>query len=169
MPAVTEQRNEVPDPAPALDVETVGRLVQEQHVRVAEQRTRQVESSLLTAGELSDAGGPLVQQVQLVQHLVDRASPGGQARLQSQGLGDGEVPGEAARLQQDARTTAYCGPVTPRIQPQDADLALVGSGEAFEQLDGRGLARSVGAEEGGDGAGWYVEVDATDGAEGVLA
>ncbi len=52
-----------------LDVEVVGRLVEEQHVGLVEQQPQQLEASPLAAGQVPEAGGePVAGEAEALQH-----------------------------------------------------------------------------------------------------
>ena len=165
-PRSRRRGHDVPDPAPALDVEPVGRLVEEQHVRVTQQRARDVEPALLPAGELPDPGGALAEEVQLVEHLVDaaRSDWSGWPAASSSRLTvrSPENPLACRRtpvLRRTASRSRHGSRPRIRISPPSA------GGQALEELDRGGLAGAVGAEESGDGAAAYVEVDPAHGLE----
>ena len=54
---------------------------------------------------------------------------------------------DAAVLEHQPDSGSKSPPVSPGVQPEDPDIAVVGLPIALEQLDGRGLARSVGPEQ----------------------
>ena len=63
---------EVLEPAPALDVEVVGRLVEEQEVRLLEEEPRQPHARALAAGHLADQDPELVvREAEAMERLVD--------------------------------------------------------------------------------------------------
>ena len=55
------------------------------------------------------------------------------------------------------------------VEAQDADPTGRGAAVALEGLDGRGLAGSVGPEQGEDLAGGHAEIQAVDGGELPMA
>ena len=134
-----------------LDVEVVGRLVQDEDVRVRQAQARERDAGLLAAGQeghllqarrARDAEGAQVAAVLLV--LLARVvlrHEGDGAGVHVQGVD--VVLGEEADAQ--ARVLGY--------QP-DRGLEL-----ADEELEDRGFARAVGADDADAGVELDVEVD----------
>jgi hypothetical protein len=75
--AVGEAAQQAPHPADAGGVQAVGRLVQDQHLGVPQQRVRDAESLAHAQGVVADAPpGLLGGEADQAEHLVD---PGGAA------------------------------------------------------------------------------------------
>jgi hypothetical protein len=55
------------------------------------------------------------------------------------------------------------GALRPDVEPRHGGFSLVGIGQGGEDADRGGLARTVGPEDRGDGAGGDLEVDAVEG------
>ena len=71
-PALGSQRaEEVPKPADALRIEAVGRLVENEHLRVAEQRGSESEALPHPERVALDAPPPGLRQLDEGEHLVD--------------------------------------------------------------------------------------------------
>ena len=161
--AVGEAAQQAAHPAHALGIEAVGGLVEDQDLRVAEQRVGEPEALAHAERVLADApaGRRLVEADEL-QQLVDAP------RRHAHGLGgDGErlaaaAPGVLGRgVEQDADAPAGVWQVA--VAPaEDPGLAAVGLGEADEHPHRRGLAGAVGAEEARDGARLAAEGDVGD-------
>lgn len=66
---------------------------------------------------------------------------------------------DPAGLEHHADARAQLTRLAHRVETQDGDRARVGLAVALAGLDGGGLAGSVGAEDGGDGARADVEVE----------
>ena len=82
---------------------------------------------------------------------------------EAHGLVDGELLGELRLLQRDAHALAQLALVVAPVHAQDLDDAGVGRGESFQDLDGRGLAGAIRAEEAEAFAALDDEVEAVDG------
>ena len=165
-PGVAQAPDQPPHIPSALGVEAGGGLIEEDELRLAHQGARQVEATSLSTGEPPD-GRPLpVGEVEHRERVGDRPGTGHCRRPHPQGLGDGEVTGEAAELEEDAGTTAYFGTVPDRIEAEHPDLTRRRLPQTLDDLQGRGLAGAVGAEQGGDRATSDVEVEAADRFEG---
>jgi hypothetical protein len=80
----------------------------------------------------------------------------------SRGRGYRQVAVHAAALQDDARALAQGARPRGRVVAEDGDDPARAAAVALEDLDGRRLARAVGAEEAEDLAPGDVEVDAAD-------
>jgi hypothetical protein len=167
-PGVAQALDQPPDIPSALGVEAGSGLIEKDELRLAHQRARQVEATSLSTGESPD-GCPLpVGEVEHRKRVGDRPGTGDCGRPHSQRLGDGEVTGEAAELEQRAGTTAYFGTVPDRIEAEHPDLTRRRRPQTLDDLQGRGLAGAVRAEKGGDRPASDVEVEATDRFEGRL-
>ncbi len=152
-----EHLHQVADPVDALRVETVDRLVEQQHLGVAEQRRRDPEP--LPHTERETAGTPLgdVPQPHDAQHLVH---PG---RRDAGQLGQGEqvVAGGAAAVhalgvQQRAHQARGVREAAVGVAV-DRDVARGGAVQTEDHAHGRGLPRPVGSEEAGDGTRPHLE------------
>src|SRR5207249_2171942 len=145
-----------------LGVEAVGGLVEDEEIRVLEQRRGDAQA-LLHAGRVGAelAAGPGAE-LDDVQHLVDALL------LHARHVGDhpqvlaaGEVGVEAGRLDERAdpgQSLGIAGSVTgdgcrSRGRPDEAD----------EHAQGRGLPRPVGAEEAVDLATSHAHINGVDG------
>src|SRR5690606_35372666 len=73
-----------------------------------------------------------------------------------------------ALLQHDPHARHQRVPVAPGVQPQHRDLAAVGAAESLQALDGRGLARPVGAEQREDADAGHCEGQPVDDGRAVV-
>jgi hypothetical protein len=166
---VREVAEEPAQPLDALGVQAVGRLVEDQHPRVAQQRRRQPQP--LAHAQRVAAGLPAAGRAEadLLQHLVGAAQrePGGAAV-------DAQVVAAAAgrverRLQHRAHPAQWIGQVgvPDAVERGGADVRR---DEAERHPQGGGLPRAVGPEEAGHLPGLDGEaqvVDRTHRAEGL--
>ena len=154
---------ELADPADAVGVEPVDRLVEHQHAGVAQQRGGDAETLAHAEGELA---GPLPGhrgEADQAEHLVDppprdvvrlgqhpQVGVGGPARMDGLGLEEGshfaQRPGQAV--------------VGAAV---DGDRPGVGSVQPHDHPHGRRLACPVRSEEAGDLTGLDVEAQPVDG------
>ena len=138
-------------------IDGAGRLVQNQHRRVLEHRTRDRQQLLLPGGDARCLGKDGVKAVrQRVDELVEAAGPADRFQLF---LGDAlhvvdEVFADRALeepcvLQHHAEEPVdILAPQLARRDAVDADAAAVHLEEAHEQIDHRGLARAGRADDG---------------------
>ena len=152
-------------PPDALGVEAVGRLVEDEHLRVAEHGGGEAEALAhahrVAAGAL--AGGR--RDADQLEHLVDAlgADPGGVGE-DAQVVAAGAARVEVGRLQRGADDRHRLRDVVVAVAADGRGAA--GRADQAEQHAQRGrLARAVGAEEAGDAAGLDGEGQAVDGGE----
>ena len=158
-----EVHEHVADPADALGVEPVGRLVEDHGVRVAEQHAGQAEPLAHAERVALDLAPGDLGQADQVEALVDarrgdpvrRRQP---AQVVATAAARVHVAGVEQRpdLEQRARGSTRSGAVERR-------RAALGPVEADHAAHRRALARPVGAEEPGDPAGVDVEAEVVDG------
>jgi hypothetical protein len=163
-----ERANGRPRAPAGARVEAGGGLVEEQHLGVADQAEREVEAPLLPARERAHARVALVGELDQLQQLVHGARALVPAAVHLEHLGHGELGLEPAGLQHDAEAVAQRALAAGGVGAEHAHRAGVGQAVALEDLDRRGLARAVGAEEAEHLAGGDVEADAADGLRAVV-
>ncbi|MFN8167611.1 MAG: hypothetical protein U0S36_02375 [Candidatus Nanopelagicales bacterium] len=154
---------EVAQPLDRLRVEAVGRLVEEQHLRLGEDRAGEAEALAHAEGE---AGGPLAGHAvepDETDHLVDARRR--HLRLRRQ---QAQVVARAARRVEELRVEVGAdgaGDVLPvgerAAVPQRRAVAAV---EAEHEPHGRRLAGAVGPEEARHESGLQRERELVDGA-----
>ena len=146
-------------PLDALGVQAVDGLVEQEHTGVAQQGRRDAQALAHAQGEALDALLGHRGQAGDVQDLVDPL--GGDA------VGGGQLAqvaaGAARAVQalgvQQGTDLAQGGRQLPVGAPVDRDLAAGGLVQAHNHAHRGGLARPVGAQEAGDGAGLDGEGD----------
>jgi len=143
--AVPEGAEEIPGPGPGFRIQAGGGFVEEDHPRIVEQGAGEVEASLLTTGERTDADAGAVTEVHLPEDLVDGPRSRAGARPHAHRLCDGEFPGQSAGLEHDAQFGADQVTVLLRVVAEDGDGATGGGDGTFDGLQGGGLAGPVGA------------------------
>ena len=149
-----------PDLAASGRVEALGELVEDHQPRPVEQRQHQEQPLPLAAAQAGERGPAPVRQPELLQQPVAVASPG--AGEQVDGLGDPEPVGQPGVLQLAADLRAQPVGVADRVEPEHPDVTRVLAPQALEELDRRGLAGAVGADQAEDLAVMDVEVEVVD-------
>ena len=91
------------------------------------------------------------------------------AAIEVQGFAGGDLVEEARALELHADAGADLPAVVAPVQAEELDDPSVGGGEALDDLQGRGLARTVGTQQAEDLAQGHVEVQVVHGQDlGVL-
>ena len=143
--ALGRQRlHQIADPEDALGVETVDRLVEEQHLRVAEQRGGDAEA--LPHAEREALGAPLgdVLQTDDAQHLVHPAGRDARTAGPAHSRWLRALPPAVHRLGVQQRAhLARCVRQLPVGVAADRHVARGGPVQAEDHPHGRGLARPV--------------------------
>ena len=160
-----EPLDEVPQRAPALRIEAGRRLVEEDQLRIVDERQRDRQPLALAAATAPWSGA-----------LLRSSSPSCVDELARSGSALGVEAAEERRsarstvrfgiqrrgLELDADALLELGAVARRVDAEDVALPAVGPIEALEDLDRRRLARAVGAEQAEDLAARDLEADAVD-------
>ena len=158
------KRAEVLDRRPAatarFGVEAGCRLVEEDQVRVTREGECQVQTAALPAGQAPDLRVLVLGQLDDLEQLRETSRLPVVGAPAVDQLRHPCLTGEAALLQDDADPLAEPGRLCLRVHAEDADRAAGALPEAFEYLDGGGLARAVRAEEAEDLACRDLEVNA---------
>src|SRR6185437_7438946 len=144
-------------------------LVEEDQLGIADQRERHVEPPALPARELRRERLGLLLQADERDRLVDVARLAVVAGVELQALAHGEARLGVRLLQDGADAVPPRGVAGRGVDAEHAHLAGRPRTEALEDLDGRGLARAVGPEEGEDLAALDLEVDPRDGVDLAVA
>src|SRR5829696_611175 len=156
---LAEVGDHVPEPAARRRVKAGRRLVEEEQLGIADQGKGDVETPLLPAGELRAPRVRLLAQADQVHRLVDVPRRGVVAGVLLDRLARGELRDQAGLLQDEADAVSPT-PIRPLwVDPQHAHLARIPGPIALEDLDRRGLARAIRAQEGEDLARADLEVD----------
>src|SRR3954470_583107 len=147
---VLQRADRRPGVAPRGGVESRRRLVEEDQLRVADEREREVQAAKLAAGERAGQRVALLAQPGDLEHLVDVARVGVERGPVRDGLAHADVAVHPRRLQDDPHPLAQRARAALGILPEDRDDAARPRPVALEDLDGRGLARAVGPEQAED-------------------
>src|SRR5690606_21840450 len=154
----------LPRRAAGRGVQARGELVEDRDARVADERERDRQALLLPARELRERDASVLGEVEQVEQLLDVPRRRVERREEAHRLLDGDPLVERDLLELDPDGVAHRGGVGLRVDAEHADRAAVGLAQPREALDGRGLARAVGAEDaedlpGGDGEGHVLDGD----------
>jgi len=165
---VAQFAHHVEDAAAALRVDADGRLVHEQQLGFVEQPGGDIDAPLHAAGVGLDLVLGPVAEADGLQHFVDAprqllAAHVVEAAPELQILPGSERVVEGDFLRHDADGPAHAQRVGEDGVAGNLGRAAGRLDEATEHVDGRRLARTVGAEQAEDFAGQYVEGDALDG------
>src|SRR5580704_5778332 len=157
-----EPGNDLPGGAAGGRVETSGRLVQEDELRVADEGEGEIEAAPLAAGEPGAERARLLGQADQGDGLVDIPRRAIEPGVQGQALPDGQAGLGLGLLQDHAHPVPPGAPRGSRVVPKDRNLSPGALLESFEDLHRRGLARAVRAEESEDLSPSHLEIDARD-------
>src|SRR6266550_2112086 len=145
-----------------LRIESRRRLVEEQELWIADQRTRDCETLLLPARQCSDARVRFLVELNDLDHFLRIAGAAIKASEQIYCLAHGEFFGELRVLELNAEAlTQVVGVRLPCLAEHD-DFTGVAREQAFADLDSRGLAGAVRTEQSEAFAITYLEVEAVD-------
>src|SRR5918996_898953 len=160
------ERAQVADCLPGLPsrggVEAGGGLVEEDELRVADEREREVEAAELAAGQRANALVPLPRQAHELDDLRRAPRRRVVAGEELDDLPDGEQVVDGGGLEDDADPRAKVAACASRILPEHTHLAGVSLAVALQDLHRRRLARPVRAEKREDLAGPDLEGDAVE-------
>src|SRR5262249_52927272 len=152
-----------------LRVKSSRGLVEEEDFGIPDERDGDREPLLLATGELFDQGIGLGLQRNLRHRLVNRQAPAVEAAEDDEELTHGLLVGNPRFLEghADAFPDRRCVAGPP--QTEHLDLSRGGRDQSLENLDGRGLAGAVGAEQAEALALADLKVDAADRIDGPIA
>jgi hypothetical protein len=146
------KRPQVADCLPGLAargrVEAGRRLVEEDELRIADERERKVEASQLSARERAHARFALLAETDELDHLAHVSCPLVIAGEELEDLPDGEEGVHGRGLEDDADARPKVAAGAGRIGAENLHRAFVPAPVALEDLDGRRLAGAVRPEEG---------------------
>ena len=142
-PVGLEPADEVPQRPPGRRVEAGRRLVEEDELRVVDERQRDRQALALAARQVLAAGVAPLAELERVDELVRRPGVLVEAAEEVDELGDGQLRVERRRLEADPDPRLERVGAAWRRRCRARDLAAVGRAQPLEDLDGRGLARAV--------------------------
>ena len=145
-----------------LGVDARRRLVEEGHLRPADQGQGEGEPLLLAARQVAPGRGGDGAQADEVEQFVRRHGVGVVAGEEVEDAARPEHGVDAAALEHDADAAAERAVVGDRVEAEDARLAGDRAAVALQRLDGRRLAGAVGPEHDEHLTGFGGQVDAVD-------
>ena len=160
--ALPQSRHGGPDGDPPLGVDARRGFVEEGDLGPADERQRERQALLLAAREVAPGGGSHGGQAHQVEQALRRQGVGVVGAEEVEDPARPEHRVDAAPLEHDADAARQRGMVGHRVEPEHPHHAAGGPPVALERLDGRGLARPVGAEDDEDLAGLRPQVQLVD-------
>jgi hypothetical protein len=146
----THLAQQLPRRTPGRWIHPGGRLVDEDEVGTTHDRHRELEPLLLAARQPSVGGATAVPEPQALGQGVDVERLGVQPRDVTQHLQRPDAGPGAAVLEHHPDPGQEVSPLRLWVQTQHRDGAFLRSAVALARLQSRRLARTVGAEDGGD-------------------
>ncbi|VXB59327.1 hypothetical protein CITRIK5_50229 [Citricoccus sp. K5] len=155
----------LPELLAGSDVHAGGGLVQEQQVRFGQQGECEAQPLLFAAGALADLPAGDLCRAGPLEGGLDRDVAGLAGGDHGHGLLDRQVAQQATGLEHGADPALEHGLL--RRHPENREGAGRRGGEAEDQVEERGLAGTVGSEQGHDLTSLDLQVDAVDGPDGA--
>src|SRR4051794_37809410 len=162
---LAQRADRLPGGAARGRVEAGGRLVEEDQLRVADQRQAEVQPPQLAAGQLARHRVLLALQADEREHLGRVARVREHPGEVLERLADADAAVDAGLLQDDAQPLAQRPRPASRVEAEDGDLAAAALAVALEDLDRGRLARPVGPQQPVDLAAADLELDPGHGLE----
>src|ERR1035441_2503016 len=142
-----ESFDQLPKLAAGLRIETGGGLVQEQKVRIAYQRASQRQPLFLPSGEAAHTRVHLLFKLYQRDHLGWRWTVPEETAEQPDGLQHRDLVGKLRLLKLNSQPLPQLRRVRFPAHPQQLHIARIGFGQTFANLDGGGLAGTVGSQQ----------------------
>src|SRR5262249_13001170 len=143
---LTERPDDVPELPTRLRVEPGCRLVEEQELRIANQRAGDREALWLAAGELADPCFGFLFERDAGNGFVGFEPAVVEAAKQRERLANRELLRQLGFLQRDADTLADVAVLSAPVHPEDFDFAGRRLQQSFDDLDGRRLTGPIGTQ-----------------------
>ena len=151
--------HQVPDGVTGLRVEAGGQFVQEDQLRVRQERQGNEETLFLPAGEFGKEGVALLFQPQLHEQFLPVGGFGVERTVQVERLPDLHPLRQVGLLQLHPGAGAQALAVALRVHAQNAHRTRVRFAQAFQAFDGGGFAGPVRADHPEDLAFRHLEGD----------
>ena len=143
-----------------LRIEAGRRLVEEQHLRIVEEREGQRQALLLAAGKLRIQRLALFPELQALEELAAVDGARVEAREKVHGLADLHLVLEPRGLEADADAVLHLAGLHLRIEAEHRHPAAGARAKPLEDFDRGGFSGAVRPEQSEHFAGAHVEVDA---------
>jgi hypothetical protein len=151
------------------DVDAGGGLIEEHHIGAPDDGERKAEALLFAPRERPPRCPRPVGETDEFEQFAGVARAVVEGSEQPQRLDGTNGAVQPAGLQHHADAPGERRVIANRIEPADPDRSVRRRPVSLEAIDGRGLARPVRAEDGGDGAGLGGEAHAIDGMNVAVA
>ena len=149
LPLFLQALQDIPHLAPGAGVEPGRRFVEEHDLGVVHQRNRDSEALLQAPGEVLVLLPGLVLEVHEADQPVNIGFPAAkEPRVVLEGLPDRYPVERAEPLRKDADAGDDVALLLRNVHPEQAHVARRGRADGLDNLDGRGLAGAVRAQEG---------------------
>ena len=155
--------DELSDRDATVEIDAGGRLVEEQDPRLADQGQCQAEPLLLATGETAPRGVGLSLEIESAEQRGWLQGVVIVRGIEPECLGGRHDRVDPALLEHDADRADQLAVLGNGIESEDGDGSLVGSPVPLKGLDGGGLARAVGTQEGEHLSVAHVEIEVVDG------
>jgi hypothetical protein len=139
-----------PGGPPRPRVQAGGELVEERDLGPADQGQGDEQALLLAAGQLAEAAAGQPGEIPALGVLGRVGRVGVEGGVQVERLADLHRLGQGRLLELDADPLAQAAGAVGGVEPEDAGAAAVRAAQPLQDLDRRGLAGPVGAEDAED-------------------
>src|SRR5687767_262938 len=160
--AGAKHANELPQLAASLGIEPRRWLVEKEQLWIADERARERETLLLSAGQRAHACARFLLELYERNHLFDLATAIVEAAKEPHRLSHSELFRELCLLQLNAKQLAKLALLGGPAPAEHLDLARRGLEQALADLDRRGLARAVRPEQPKALPRSYLEIECVD-------
>src|SRR3989442_5628879 len=158
-----------PQVSPRLRIESGGRLVEEQDLRLVDERGGDTEPLLLAARKLVDLGARLFGQVDLLEDRHGIHASAIQRGKHVEQLEQAQPIEECRRLELDPDQALDLLGLFANVDPGDDGPTAVGVAQTLQNLDRSRLARDAWAEKAEDLSIFDAKRDAVDGDQAAVA
>ncbi len=172
LPHATQLHQQIAHLDARARIEVARRLVEDEHLRIVQQRARELDALLHALGELGHQSfaqraeiGELDDRGDRARALGDGHAIGGREKIEV--LADGDALVDAGVIGHVADATTHAFGIDLDVDAVDLDTAAARFEQRAHDADGGGFAGAVGAEEGEDFPFGYVEGDVVDGVDGA--
>src|SRR5213075_2526252 len=163
-----ELPDELPDLTARLRIEPGRRLVEEEQLRIADDRAREREPLLLPSRKLADPTVALLVELDESDHFIDSAPACIEAAKEPHRFGDRQLLGELRLLKLNSEPFTKFVLVGRPAAAEHDDVALVRRGKPFADLDRRRLTGAVRPEKTEALARRNLEIEPVDGDDDVV-
>src|SRR5687768_11032183 len=160
--AGAEHADELPKLPARLRIEPRGRLIEKEELRITNERARECETLLLSAGERSDTRARLLFELHERDHLRDVPTPIVEAAKEAHRLSHGKLLRELRFLKLNAEQLSKVTLIGGPAPPEHLDLARCRGDQPLANFDRGGLAGAVRPEKAKAFAGPHFKIEPID-------